>query len=324
MSGPTRGWRRRIASSLPFVRTLVARIDRLRELLAAHGDNQAALALAIARLERRSDSASEPATARSGSRLCTARELDEPAYRAGCAALGERPYLHRKQWELVFVTRALAERGMLVPGRRGLGFGVGVEPLPALFAGRGAEVLATSLDAELAVERGWLSGQTISGRDALARPELCPPELFEQRVRYRAVDMTAIPADLQGFDFLWSACALEHLGSLALGSEFVQRSLACLGPGGIAVHTTELQLSHEADPVDHAQTVLFRRAEIERLVRALEADGHRVAPIDWDEGEGVLDRYADVPPYHREPHLRVWIDGRICTSIGLIVEKGAR
>ena len=38
---------------------------------------------------------------------------------------------------------------------------------------------------------------------------------------YREVDMRAIPTDLRGFDFAWSSCALEHLGSLGAGMAFV-------------------------------------------------------------------------------------------------------
>ena len=43
--------------------------------------------------------------------------------------------MHRKMWEArPRPPAALDERGMLESGRRGLGFGVGLEPLVALFA----------------------------------------------------------------------------------------------------------------------------------------------------------------------------------------------
>ena len=53
--------------------------------------------------------------------------------------------LHRKIWEFCFIAQALDERGMLARGRRGLGFAVGTEPLPAMFASRGCAIVATDL-----------------------------------------------------------------------------------------------------------------------------------------------------------------------------------
>jgi hypothetical protein len=41
---------------------------------------------------------------------------------------------HRKLWEWCYIAQVLWERGLLQPGRPGLGFGVGHEPLAALFA----------------------------------------------------------------------------------------------------------------------------------------------------------------------------------------------
>ena len=43
--------------------------------------------------------------------------------------------LHRKMWEWLFIAEALRERGMLAAGRRGVGFGVGQEPLVSAVCG---------------------------------------------------------------------------------------------------------------------------------------------------------------------------------------------
>ena len=59
--------------------------------------------------------------------------------------------LHRKMWEWLFIAEALRERGMLAAGRSGLGFGVGQEPLVALFAAAGCDVVATDQPHESAV-----------------------------------------------------------------------------------------------------------------------------------------------------------------------------
>jgi SAM-dependent methyltransferase len=135
--------------------------------------------------------------------------------------------------------------------------------------------------------------------------------------------MRSIPDELRDFDFCWSACSLEHLGSLDEGLRFIERSLATLAPGGIAVHTTEYNLtSNDATP-DHGHTVLYRRRDLEQMVERLEAAGHEVAALDLDRGAGVFDEYVDLPPYGNDPHLAVWYKNYTTTSIALVVRAKA-
>ncbi|MCU0890115.1 MAG: methyltransferase domain-containing protein [Rubritepida sp.] len=189
---------------------------------------------------------------------------------------------------------------MLAPGRRGLGFAVGREPLPSLLVARGAEVLATDLDAGDTRAADWISTNQNAARvEDLHWPRLVDREAFLARCAFRAVDMNALPADLRagGFDFVWSSCSFEHLGSIERGLDFVVAAMDCLAPGGVAVHTTELQLDNDAPPVDGRGTVLFRRRDMEALAARLAARGHAMAPIDYGPGLGLLDGYVDVPPY---------------------------
>ena len=133
--------------------------------------------------------------------------------------------------------------------------------------------------------------------------------------------MNAISEDLTGFDFVWSSCAFEHLGSIERGLAFVTRAMRCLKPGGIAVHTTEFNLSSNGPTVESRDLSVFRRQDIERLVRELEAAGHRVWPLNLNPGNGPVDRYVDVPPYRSEPHLKLRLDRFVITSIGLAIER---
>ena len=66
------------------------------------------------------------------STVCRQVHFSLDQYRYWTKAMRERPLFHRKQWEFVYIAQALFERRMLAPGRRGLAFGVGKEPLPAL------------------------------------------------------------------------------------------------------------------------------------------------------------------------------------------------
>ena len=168
------------------------------------------------------------------SQLCRYGTLDSATFRGWAAALGEPWRPHRKLWELAFICQALEERQMLRPGRRGLGFAVGAEKLPALFAARGCQITATDLPADDARRGPWAeSGQWVGERDALNAAGLCDPAAFRQRVSFRPVDMNHLPTDLAGYDFTWSTCSFEHCGSLQLGLDFLERQMECLAPGGL-------------------------------------------------------------------------------------------
>ena len=257
------------------------------------------------------------------SQFCRQADFALDAYRYWCAEIREVPRLHRKQWEFFYVCQALHERGLLRPGARGLGFGVGQEPLPSLFAARGAKIVATDQAAESAQRGGWQqTGQHASELAALMRPAICDDASFRERVRFQIVDMNDIPRDLTGFDFCWSACCLEHLGSLEHGVRFVEESIRTLRVAGVAVHTTEFNLSSRDETLESRDLSVYRERDIIGLVQRLEAAGHLVEPLDWTPGAGVADDYVDLPPYTSEPHLKLRLATFDCTSIGLIITRG--
>ncbi len=84
--------------------------------------------------------------------------------------------VHRKMWEWLFIAEALHEHGMLGPGHRGLGFGVGQEPLVAAFAAQGCDLVATDQPHELAVSSGWTdsSVEWAGGLEQLLRTASSP------------------------------------------------------------------------------------------------------------------------------------------------------
>jgi hypothetical protein len=266
------------------------------------------------------------------SQLCSAESLRSPALRAWAdrlrplwSASGEDHrdvMLHRKMWEWLFIAEALRERGMLAPGRRGLGFGVGQEPLVALFAAEGADIEATDQSHADAVASGWTESEVewAGGLENLNASGLCADAEFERRVHYRDVDMHAIPADLRGFDFTWSSCAMEHLGTLAAGMDFVLAQMDCLAPGGVAVHTTEFLVSSEDDTVEAGGTVFYRRRDIEALAEHLRGAGHSI-DVDFSQGTTPEDLHVDVAPY-TDVHLRTLLAGYVTTSIALVITKG--
>jgi SAM-dependent methyltransferase len=275
-----------------------------------------------------------PILQRLGGRVCRQEDIEAPWAHHWCARLGMVPIYHRKVWEECYVAQALWEAGMLAPGRRGLGFAVGRELMPAFLAGHGVEVLGTDLEADDARSEAWnRTGQHAGEAEHLFHPHLVDREHFEALVRFRPVDMNAIPADLRRgeFDFCWSICSLEHLGTLQHGLDFIANSLETLRPGGIAVHTTEYNLAEDGPTIESGVTVLYQRRHIEALAERLTAAGHTVLPIDFSTGDGVLDRFVDLPPFAAAdgaqvvpdtPHLRMAMQDLAATSIALIVRKG--
>jgi len=242
---------------------------------------------------------------------------------------------HRKLWELTYVLQTVHEHGLIRTGVRGLGFGCGEEPLTSYFAAAGVNVTVTDLPPEEMQSAGWAAGnQHLSSREACFKEHLVSREQFDRNVELRYVDMNAIPPDLKDFDFCWSVCALEHLGSIEKGLSFIENALGTLRPGGLGVHTTEFNFANDEQTIDNWPTVLFQRRHFQDLGKRIQAAGHFVAPLDFDVGRKPLDRFIDLPPFTHgwpenlraqwgggEQHIKLSIDGFPCTCFGIIIKK---
>ncbi|UUO05494.1 class I SAM-dependent methyltransferase [Blastopirellula sp. J2-11] len=256
--------------------------------------------------------------------LCTRSQLESPAFRTWTARMHEPWHLHRKLWEFCYIAQTLYERGLLSAGRRGLGFAVGEEPLPSLFASLGCEIIASDLAADDDRSQVWANtNQLATCLDHLNNRGICEQEQFRRNVRFRPVDMNQIPEDLTDFDFTWSSCSFEHCGSIELGKRFLREQLKCLKPGGIAVHTTEFNLTSCEKTIEEGTTVFFRRKDIEAIFCDLQAEGHTVELLQLDTGNTPEDEHVDIFPYSSNPHLKL-LDSQdrfVTTSIGLIIRK---
>jgi hypothetical protein len=258
------------------------------------------------------------------SQACTQHQFSSAAYAFWCERIREVPRLHRKQWEFCYILQVLALNDMLKVGRRGVGFGVGLGPLPAVFAAEGCEVLATDLPLVKASEAGWVAtNEHASKLSDLNERGICSDQLFRERVRFQTVDMNAIPAEISDFDFTWSACSLEHLGSIKSGLRFIEHSLETLVPGGLAVHTTELNVTSDISTIDNEGTVLFRRRDIQDLARKLVDRGHQIN-LNFNLGDLPLDKHIDVPPYSTDQHLKLQLGAYATTSYGIVIRKNCQ
>jgi hypothetical protein len=206
--------------------------------------------------------------------------------------------MHRSVWEHATIALGF-ER---YTPRRVLGFGVGREPLPRYFSRRGAVVVATDQSPQDATKL-W-------------------PEQYggpTQVVGFRECDMRAIPPDLKKgwFDFTWSCCALEHLGSLSAGADFFVEQMQCLRPGGWAFHTTEFNTTSNEGTLTEGDVVVYRRRDIEALVERLGGAGYEVQTPAWD-----LVAECD-PPKVEVPHMTFSLGGYGLTSFLIAARRPA-
>jgi len=236
------------------------------------------------------------------------------------ASIAHPVRFHRKFWEWAFIAHHLECEGAIGPGKRGLVFGVGTERLPALFAVRGCEILATDGPADVVTSDWQNTGQFAADREKLFHEAIIDRETFNQRVQFEVCDMNAIGPHLRDFDFCWSSCCLEHLGDMKAGVRFIWNSLQCLKPDGVAIHTTEYNLSSNFDTIRHGHTCIYRKRDIAGLKKELADKGHVVRDLPLVLGLKDMDRHVDQPPYNEHMHLKLRFDEYDCTSYGLVIK----
>ncbi len=80
--------------------------------------------------------------------------------------------------------------------------------------------------------------------------------------------------------------------------------------------------------------MLFQRHHFEAVAQRLTAQGHHVAPLNFDVGDQPLDHFIDLPPYANDwapalqkqwgahhPHIKIAIEGFPSTCFGLTIRK---
>lgn len=258
----------------------------------------------------------EPSFSRPDSQLVSASQFYEPEMQKWYKYSSPHLTLDRKKWEYSYILHAIDTYIGLGEGVRGLGFGCGKEHLTSIMAGFGCSILATDYLPPSERIHGW-EAQCI---DDVFFPQFIAREDFEARVRFRDVDMNEIPEDFRDYAFLWSTGSLEHIGGHANGLAFIEKAMACLKPGGIAVHTTEFTITSPTVSLDRPDLSFYCRRDIEELAVRLINAGHLIV-LNFDRGTTVADNHVDIPPYHDGMTLVAHHYSHVITSIGLIIQK---
>ena len=249
----------------------------------------------------------------SASQICSARfEHWRQFFRWGFG-------LNRKLWEYLYILNVIDTYLGLRDGLKGVGFGTGRERIVPLLASVGCQIVATDYVPPENRRLGWEA----LGIEDLMVAEVCAETTLRANVAFRHVDMNDIPTDLVSgaYDFIWSCGSLEHIGGLKNGLDFIEKAMACLRPGGIAVHTTEFNIVSDERTLDSPNMSFYRRSDIEALAQRLRTQGHQIT-LNFTKGATVADFHIDREPFNYPLSINALVGDFVITSIGLIIQKG--
>ena len=143
---------------------------------------------------------------------------------------------NRKIWEFIQVYRGLESLGVLNSEAKGLGLGVGTEPLIYAFTNVCKEITAT----DLYDSQTWTTAAV--SLDEVYTKSFIPYR--QDRLVVRNMSMTDIEYPDESFDFVWSCCAIEHVNNFKELHRIYQEISRVLKPGGVAALTTEFNATN--------------------------------------------------------------------------------
>jgi hypothetical protein len=215
-------------------------------------------------------SAAAPRLATPISQPCTRPQLAEPVYAEWAARMHEAPAHDSRQWGHIYILQALRSYGVLEAGAQAIGFGPDAGAIPAVLADIGCHVTMADPDA--------------MGVEVWRNPALCDDATFDRNVFHRPLNRADLPDDLTGFDLLWSQRSPNDLSTVTDTVDFIHRSLACLKPGGMAVHMVSYDPLPGAE-ADAAGNPILRRGDLDRLALGLIGHGHEIAQFTYSGGD---------------------------------------
>ncbi|CAB9518537.1 Inherit from proNOG: Methyltransferase domain [Seminavis robusta] len=266
--------------------------------------------------------------------MATQREFSSPWFLESIGFIGEKPRNHRKQWELAYVVHVIKTLNLCAPGKRGLVLAVGAEKLPQVFASMGCSILATDLPVNDDPEfvKMWANtNQHVGAIDSLYTKNYkgVSEKTFKELVTYHPENMNSFSDWLlqqEKFDFIWSLCSIEHVGSIELGQNVVLHTLDLLKPGGVAFHSVEMNLSSNDATKQTKIESVWRKRDFEELREKATAKGFSPFPAQFGAGHGNLDRNPDgvLGPYNDSDHIKLYdpqTEKLIKTSYAMIIRK---
>ena len=104
--------------------------------------------------------------------------------------------------------------------------------------------------------------------------------------------------------------------------QFLKNMLETLKPGGVAIHTTEYNLSSVISTVEQGDSVLFRDRDIQEVCRWMNERGHEMA-VSLARGTDSMDLKTNGPGRESSDSEMTWnVLGYDSTSFVFIIRKG--
>jgi hypothetical protein len=256
------------------------------------------------------------------SHMCSSKHFEEPEFIRLMKALDEGHQMHRKLWEFVSIAKLIEEHHTDPINKTAIGFGVGKEPLVSLFAKWGYNVLATDQPPGGTSVNWETSNQHADSLEDVFKINIINREAFDSKVTFKHIDMTALPENIGKYDTIWSSCVVEHLGGFEKTKEFLLNSYKMLNPGGISVHTTEIELTEKPIMMDYGHSAVFRTLELLNIKNQLNASGAEIEMSFYTPNADEFDNYVSIPPYDStKPHLKLLLGESITTSFMIVIKK---
>lgn len=175
------------------------------------------------------------------SKICDAADWFDPELLTVIQQhLQEVPRFHRKQWEFATIFLMLQKLGLLTDGKTGLSMGGGKELLLYAIARQVKKLIITDL---YDPSTEWDCARTGDPDEFIKMNKPFPVD--DSRLQALRMDMRQLEFKDETFDFCYSSCAIEHIGSDTDFRQHLQEACRVLKPGGIYVLTTEFQFDDQ-------------------------------------------------------------------------------
>ena len=103
--------------------------------------------------------------------------------------------------------------------------------------------------------------------------------------------------------------------------DLILNSTKYLKPGGVAIHTTEFNVSDDTETLESSDRSLYRRVDLINLQTRLIDCGCSVVPMNLYAGNLPGDQHVDLPPCAQTIHLKLQIAKYVVTSFGPVPRK---
>jgi hypothetical protein len=198
-----------------------------------------------------------------------------------------REFLHQvpapnfRQWEYGMTFSLLALHNAFGPGKRGIAFGAGREPLIYAIASLVDHLVVTDIYSHSTI---WTTAKTDSPRNYILGTIPFPCDA--SRIGVMSMDMRRAALASHSFDFAYSVSSFEHIG---MEEDFIQHLMEVrrvLKKNGIYVFTTEFRIHEKSTEIRGNHAFGFNQ-----LMRIIDASGFDIEPVfDASTQEIALNR----------------------------------